>query len=883
MNASDRWFRLLVRLYPADFRDEMGDSVVEAYRDRARAARARRGAVGVFGVCVHALVDTLRNGPGERARPAVSWRRTGNWGRDAQFATRRLRRAPAMVAAVVATLTLGLGMFAVVYTVVQKVLFAPMPYADADDLYFVWRDYGPMIDLKRGWLAGTDVAELQKAGGVIEGAAAVGRQLATFAAREGADPTEISVMTASPEIFDLLGVAPALGRGFAATEVGPGRPGVIVLTHELWTRLGADRDIIGRDVRLNGQPFSVIGVMARDFRFMRNASLGPPQPADAFITFPLHLAETEPSGGSYAGLIRARRGTPPATVASAVEAVGRIVDARDFRGRGLKLYRVGLKEDLVSGVRPALLVIGLAGVFLLLVLMVNLASVLLARAAQREHEVAVSRALGADSGAIARATLFEGGLLGLLGGAAGAIVAIWGTGALVALAPLNLPRRESIAVDWGIAATVVGIGVLLGLLAAIAPATWSARASLASLLASSAVRGGGGHGRMRRGMVIAQMALSLVLLTTGGLVVRSFDRLLRADPGFRPDGVLSIRVPIPAQFHPEIADALAVQERLERAFAAIPGVTGVSAANALPLTASASQRTIEIEGAPGNTGNSERDQPLVDWIAARAGYPEVMGMRLLEGRTFERTRPEGVQEALIDDHLARQFFPNGSPLGAKVPFGEESLTVVGVVAQARLYDVHEDGRPQLYVRSEDIASRNLSYVIRSSRAPASLIPEARAAVRAIDPRLAAVDARPMDEIVGGALRQQRLSAVLIASFALGALALAAMGLFGVISGSVTRRRHEFAVRLALGADHGRVLRMVMSDGAGLVVLGLLIGAPGIYAAGYLIRGVLVGVSSLDPLTLGAVALGLGGVAMLACYVPARRVLKLEPAQSLRQE
>jgi predicted permease len=880
---SERWFRLLLRLYPADFRDDMGDSVVEAYRDRAREAGARRGAIGIAGVWVHALTDTLRNGPGERAQPAVSWRRTGNWARDAEFATRRLRRSPALVAAVVGTLTVGLGMFAVVFTVVQKILVQPMPYPDPGDLYFVWRDYGPIFELKRGWLAGTDVAELQRAGGVIEEAVGLGRQLTTFAVREGADPAEVPVVTTSPRLFELLGVSPALGRTFAPTEAGPGRPAVIILTHELWTRLGADRGIVGRDVRLNGESYSVIGVMPPGFSFVRNASLGPPQRADAFITLPISLAETSPNGGSWAGLIRVRRGTPFATVAAAVDAVGRTVDARDFKGRGLKLYPVGLKADLVSGVRPALLVVGFAGMFLLLVLMVNLASVLLARAAQREHEVAVSRALGADSAAVARATLFEGTLLGLLGGLAGAVVAIWGTRALVALAPLNLPRRDTIAVDWGIGAAVVGIGGLLGLLAAITPATWAARTSLASLLAGSAVRGGGGHGRMRQGMVVAQVALSLVLLTTGGLVVRSFDRLLRADPGFRPEGLLTIRVPIPIQFYREANAALAVQERIENGLTNLPGVTGVSATNSLPLTASANQTTIGIPGAPGNTGSEEKDRPLVDWIGIRAGYPEVMGMRLLEGRTFERARREGVREALIDDHLARQFFPAATPLGAKVPFGDGSLTVVGVVRQARLYDVHEDGRPQLYVRAEDAGFRTLFYVIRTSRAPESLIPEVRSVIRSIDPRLAAAEARTMDQIAGDAVRQQRLSAVLIAGFALGALVLATMGLFGVVSGSVTRRRHEFAVRLALGADHGRVLRLVLGDGARLVAAGLLLGAPGIYLAGRLVRGILVGVSPLDPLTLAAVAVGLGGVAMAACYVPARRVLGLEPAESLRQE
>jgi putative ABC transport system permease protein len=569
--------------------------------------------------------------------------------------------------------------------------------------------------------------------------------------------------------------------------------------------------------------------------------------------------------------------------------VGKAIDARDFKGRGLKLWAVGLKPDLVARVKPALLVLGAAGLFLVLVLMVNLASVLLARAAQREHEFAVSRALGADGMAVVRATVFEGALLGLAGGVAAALAAIWGTRALVALAPMDLPRRESIVVDWGIGAVIVGVGVTLGLLASIAPATWAARSTLASLLASSAVRGGGGHGRMRRAMVVAQVALSLILLTTGGLVVRSFDRLLRADPGFRAEGVLTMRVPIPVPFVREAPEVLALQERIERDLAALPGVTGVSAATALPLTASASQNTIQIPGAPGNTGNRDQDSPLIDNIGIRARYVEVMGMRVLAGRAFEDARREGVREALIDRRLATQFFPTGTPLGVRIPWGrdeqkrERFLTIVGVVDQARLYDVHEDGRPQIYLRAEDFNYRNLSFVVRTTRTPESLVPEVQRVIRQIDGRIALADVKSMERIVEDSLRQQRLSAVLIAGFAIGALVLAAMGLFGIVSGFVTRRRHELAVRLALGADHRRLLRLVLTEGILLVGTGVLIGVPGIYAAGRLVRGVLVGISPTDPSTLAVVAAGLAVVTLVTCYIPARRVLRIEPAQLLRQE
>jgi putative ABC transport system permease protein len=634
-------------------------------------------------------------------------------------------------------------------------------------------------------------------------------------------------------------------------------------------------------VRLQSRPFTVIGVLPQEFVFVRNEPAGPPQPAEAFIPLQVDLAQSN-ANGEYSAIVRARRGASPEEVVAAVGAVGRIVDARDFNGRGLTLYPVGLKADVVARIRPALVVLSAAGLVLLFMLMVNLASVLLARAAQREHEVAVSRALGANTIAIVRSTLLEGGLLGAAGGALGALVAVWATRALVAVAPLDLPRREALAIDWRIGAVVVAVGTVLGLLAATVPATWSARTSLSALLASSAVRGGGGHGRLRRGMIVAQVALSLVLLSSGALVVRSFERLLRTDPGFRSDGVFTMRLRRPPEFFKEMTDASTFRIRVQDALAAIPGVTGVSAASALPLSATTVQTRISIPGAPGNTGDAERDAVVTDILGVAENYVEVMGMRLVAGRTFNEWRPKGVNEAMIDSTLARRFFPDGNAVGAAIPIGKQPLTIIGVVDQARLYDVHADGRPQMLIRVDDF-SRALSFVIRTTREPRSLLPDVRAAVRRIDPRVPVSDVRTMDEIVDQALSPQKTGAALISAFAIGALLLAAMGLFGVVSGSVTRRRHELAVRLALGADHGRVLRLVLKEGAVLVLMGVLIGVPGIYIAGRLIRGVLVGVSPSDPLTLLAAASGLLLVTLATCYVPARRASGIDPATLLRQE
>jgi putative ABC transport system permease protein len=887
ISVSERWFRLLLRLYPADFRDEMGDAVVEAYRDRARDAVNRGGVIRLAGVWVRACADSLRNGPGERARPAVSWRRGGNWGRDIELVRRRLTRSPLFAATTIGTLTIGLGLFAVVYTAVQKVLLDPMPYKDPGDLYYVWRDYGPINDVKRGALGGTDIAELQKANAVIEAAAGLRPMYGgIFSLRESAEPIEIAVTQASPNLFQLLGVAPAVGRSFAPEEagLGSGRSHTIVLTHHLWNRLGANPGILGTDVRLQGRPHTVVGVLPPSFTFVRNDAAAPPQRVDAYIPLEDDLAQTNPKFGGYAGLIRARRGASPEAVVAAVAAVGRAIDARDFSGRGLKLYPVGLKADVISRIRPALVVLGAAGLVLLLMLMLNLASVLLARAAQREREVAVSRALGANTTAIVRATLLEGGLLGLAGGALGTLAAIWGARGLVALAPLDLPRREAITIDSSIGATVIAVGALLGVLAATAPAVWAARASLASLLAGSAVRGGGGQGRWRRGMVVAQVALCLVLLASGALVMRSFDRLLRTDPGFRPEGLFTIRLRASTEFFPKKSEGFAFQDRVRHALAAIPGVTGASAASALPLTVDLpTQDTITIPGAPGNSGDAERDKVLVDMINARANYVEVMGMRLRAGRTFTESLPKAVGEAIIDTALARRFFPEGNALGWQFQIGKQPFTIIGVVDQARLYDVHADGRPQILVRAENFGSLPLFYIMRTTRDPHSLLPDVQAAVRRINPRIPVGEARAMDDIVQASLSPQAISGALITTFAAGALLLAAMGIFGVVSGSVTRRRHELAVRLALGADHARVLRLVLREGALLVVVGLLIGAPGIYMANGLIRGLLVGVSPSDPLTLLAAALGLVLVTMAACYVPARRALGIDAAQLLRQE
>jgi putative ABC transport system permease protein len=764
----------------------------------------------------------------------------------------------------------------VVYTAADKILIEPLPYKDPEDLYMVWCNCSK--DLTHLMLTPQQIEGLRGAGGVIEAAAGLDFGGAVLLPGDSGDAVRIQYLSASINLFDMLGVKPALGRGFSESDAMPKAPLVGVLSDRLWKQLGGDSEIVGTRLEISTIPFTVVGVMPPGFEFGGSDSDMKPG-----IFFPDEFSR-DTSGSSYRAIIRARHGVPPEEVQWQVDAVGRFVDGQQNKS-GSTVYPVGIQTEMVRDVRPALVALSFAGVFLVFILTVNLASLLLARAVERERELAVSRAVGASATAIVRATLFEGGMLGLAGGIAGALAGIWGTRLLVALGPADLPRREFIAMDREAAIIVISVGTALGLLASAVPATWAARASLSTLMSASSVRGSAGSSRMRRGLIVIQVALSLVLLSSAGLVVASFQRLLQADPGFRSTGVLTFELGLGGRgpFN-TTADMYAFIDRVDDAVRVLPGVRAVSATSRLPLAGAQEVSSVEIPGAPGNTGDPKIDRRTVNLLFARAGYAETIGMRLIEGRDFDIKPREGVLEALIDRHLARQFFPNRSAVGATLRTIGRVMTVTGVVDQARLSKLHtDDSMPHVFLRVEDNPNRRAGfYVVRSDRDPLALIPEIREAIRQVDRRVAISNVRTLDEIVSEKRSEARISAVMIGGLALGALLLVAMGLFGVIAGSVARRRGELAVRLAMGATHSRVIRMVVGEGLRLVVVGLLLGIPGIYMAGQAIGGLLVGISPFDKLTLGLVAAGLSAVTLIACYLAARRVTTIEPERLLRE-
>jgi putative ABC transport system permease protein len=795
-----------------------------------------------------------------------------------ELVLRRFRQKPMFVIAALTTLTVGLSIFAVVFTAVDKILIEPLPYKNPNDLYKVHAEF-TSLNVARSPLSVREIGELQKGGGPIEDAAAMACGPSAIPSTDNRDAYHILSMGVTPNLFDLFGVHPALGRGFRPEDVDLGNVGPILLSDAMWKRLGANPEVVGTKLRIGAETHDIIGVMPANFDYSCSTAQIPD------VYYVLDTIKLNPEAAFLLTVVRGRRGASPSQVNQAVRAVGRAIAPQEpLERRALNLFAVGVQADLVKEVRPALMALGFAGIFVLLVLTVNLASLLLARASEREKEFAVSRALGANGPAVVRATLLEGGLLGLMGGVAGMVFGIWGTRLLVALGPLDLPRRESIVLDWRIAVVVIIAGSILGLMAATVPALWSARVSLASLISGTAVRGGASSGRMRRSLIVVQVALSIVLLSAGGLVVRSFEQLLAAKPGFKPEGVLTLRLSTRVLIKP--ADALAFHERTTAALRALPGVTAVSATTDLPLSDSATNiGIVSFPGAPGNTG-LDKDHPLTDMVFTHADYVEAMGIPLLAGRTFEQARHEGVREALIDRHLAEQFFPKGSPIGATLQLDRDhryTATVVGVIEQPRLHQLYQDGRPQVLLRAEDFPLDGYRfYVIRTNGDPRALVSEARGVIRQIERRIPVSMMRTMDEIVADARSRERISAVMIGGLALGGLLLVAMGLFGMISGSVARRRGELAVRLALGATHQRVIRLVVGEGARLVALGLLIAMPGIYLAGEALQGFLIGVSPFDGPTLVAAAAGLVGVALLACYLAARRVTTIEPDRLLRE-
>ncbi len=796
---------------------------------------------------------------------------------------RRLLRTPTFALVTVLSVGFGALAFASVLSVVRGVLLEPLPYRDPGRLVWIWRNY-TWFHFGRGWLGGPDIARLREHSEVFDGIVAFRSGESNLNDTRGGAPEQISLIMATDNFFSVLGVRPLLGRGFAAGESDTTAAPVVVLSYALWQRrFGGDPGIVGRDVLLSGEPQRVIGVMPRGFRFEMHASQGDPQPADLYATLQTDLATRSPRAGMFAAMARIRPGAE-GRVEAVIDAVAQQLDAEFFAHRGLRLWSIQLREDLVHGVRPALGALFGAGLFLLLALAANLATLLVGRAADRARDVAVRGALGAGRFTSVLDLVAEGVIVCGAGSLLGLAASPWAVRSLLALAPTSLPRIEAIDVDGGVIAITLTACLLMGVVAALAPAWRVAGRPVWSVLRETGARTGGTAAavRTRALLVVVQVALSLVLLVGAALLGRSLVTLLHVDPGFQASGVLTFRVPLEPDHYPDGASAVAFDERLRARLATLPGVQQAGAINALPLASTTNQTAVSFPAAPGNTGDRDADYPLIDYFSVTEDYQKAMGMRLVEGRFIEARDVAGSPPvAVIDETLARRFYPASPAAGQRMVLNRDTLTVVGVVRQARFYNVFADDLGQVYMPLGQQPMPAMTFALRTQGDPRALLADARAALRELDAGIPLADAHPMTDVVRTSLGQHRLSLVLLLGFALGALVLATMGIYGVVANSVLRRTHEFGVRLALGAGRPGILRLVLREGMGVLLLGLAAGLVAALLVSRVLGSLLYGLRPSDSLTFTAVTVVLALVGVTACLVPGWRATRIPPGEALR--
>ncbi len=800
--------------------------------------------------------------------------------RDVRVGARSLARRPAFAAVVVSTLAIGIGGTTAIFGAVHGVLLAPLPYRDPERIITVWtRD-----DVER--TEKDDVAP----GNFLDWRTRQ-RSFATFAAARpysmdylGPDgPEHLGTWLVSEGFFETFGVRPLLGRTFLPDEYIAGRSNVVVIGEDVWrSRFKADRRIVGRQLVLDSVPRTIVGVMPRSFRF----------PPEREVWQPQVFEEGDKRLRRSTYLTVAGRLAPGVTLARAQSDLDAISAqlTREYprTNTGVRAALVSLPEQTVGHVRRALFVLMGAVGLVLLIACGNVAGLLLARAVQREREVAVRVALGAGRGRILRQLGAESLVLAVAGGLAGLAVAFGGLAAIRALGPATLPRLDEIAIGPSVLvfalATTLGAAIVFG----IAPAVHAAPTDVREKLAAGSTRSGSGRPRRRlqNGFVVVQFALALVLLVGAGLLVRSFVSLLRVDRGFDPHNVLAVTVQAWSYYRKPDGRASLVREATER-LAALPGVQAAGMTSSLPFAPPIGQHEagFEIEGRPPASPDQLQS---VRAAAVTSGYFAALRIPLRRGRHFVATDvANAAPVAIVSEAFVQRHWPDESALGKRIKISAGSpsalRTIVGVVGDVRHGGLHEAPRPTVYVPHAQSPTGANVFVTRTTGDPLAALAQVRAEFRAINPVMPLASTATLESLLDDSLRERRFHLAMLGAFATVALLLAALGVYGVMSHATTERTHEIGVRMALGARAADVLTMVMRQGAILAVAGALGGLLGAAAATRLLRGMLFGVTPLDPLAYVGAGVLLLGAGMLACYLPARRAARLDPVTALRVE
>jgi predicted permease len=807
---------------------------------------------------------------------------------DIRYALRVLGKSPSFTAIVVLTLALGIGANTAIFSVVNAVILQPLPFSESHRLVALRG-----IDERSGELrvvSYPDFLDFRAQNRSLESVAAYTQNTSTLTG--AGEPLHLETGIVTANLFDVLRAAPMLGRTFAANEDQPGTR-IVILSHRLWkAHFGGGKDIVGRSITLDTKPYLVAGVMPADFQFPLTS-----QPVDLWTTIAVETVSND--------------NDPPITAQRDVHflrAIGRIKQGYELPQADADAHAVGAAlekqypdtdghigmmlqpeiESLVGDVRPVLLMVLGAVAFLLLIACSNAANLLLARAAGRQREMAIRASMGAGRGRVLRQLLTESVMLAIGGGLLGLLFAVWGTSALANFPSLRIPRLAQAGIDLRVLAFTLGVSVLTGILFGMAPALHASRFNLFVALKEGgrASSEGKRSARARNLLVVAQVSLAVVLLLCASLLLESMLHLTRQSPGFDPAGVMTFNLDLPDARYGKPEQSIAFFKQLLDRVRVLPGVQTASAGLPLPLSDDIIRTGFEIEGRP----VAKADLPRVQFRVIAPDYLQTMRIPLIEGRELtardDRNAPPVI---LINETLARRYFPNESPIGKHIKPGvsdsgpEKMREIVGVVGDVHHRNLWQPTDPEAYAPYDQAAIGGMNVVIRAQGDPMRLLPAIREQVRALDAELPVYKARDLGDYLADSVAQRRFTSILVSAFAAAGLLLAVVGLFGLISYSVEQRRNEIGIRVAVGAERADIIAMIVRGGVILAGVGIVVGLAGTLAISRVLKNQLFGVSATDPLTFLGVALGLIAVAVAACYIPAWRAANVDPLVALRNE
>jgi putative ABC transport system permease protein len=804
--------------------------------------------------------------------------------RDIRYGFRMLLKAPVFSSVAILSLALGIGANTAIFSVINALLIKSLPYAEPEGLALVW---GASLDEGsiRDQVSATDVADYRAQNSVFEDVTTYGGWSATLMG-EG-EPERIQGMQVGDGYFSIMRGSPILGRVFTPEEQQEGNDFVIILSHALWQRrFSGDPDIAGKKIILSGRPYTIVGVMPPEFRPL------PQTLVDARAEFYRPVAESYDNEQRSSRHLRAIARLKPGVSVSQAQADLDAIAARlaseypaDNTNYGVRL--VTITEDTVGDLRKSLLMLLGAVGCVLLIACANVANLLLARATARHKEMAIRTALGANRGRITRQLLTESLLVAVIGGGLGLLLSLWGTELVEALGRAVFPMLGQINIDWRVLVFTLGTSLLTGILFGLVPALQAARTDLNAGLKEGG-RGSGASARsaLRGALVVAEVALALVLLVGSGLLIKSVYRLRDVSPGFDARNLLTMRYSLPGVKYNDRAMRTGFYQQAESRLKATGGVEGAGFVSVLPLSRNFDGRGLMVEDYPKPRG----EEINVDLYIASPGYLRAMQIPLLQGRGLEDSdgadRPEIV---LINETMARALWPGHDPIGKRIKFpGSQSnpqpwRTVVGVVGDVRQYGLDREAPMQIYLPVAQFSTTVMSLVVRTSGDALAMAGAVKKEIHEIDKDLAAFEVATMDELLAETIALRRFSMTLLIIFALVAMSLAAIGIYGVISYSISQGTHELGVRIALGATASDILKLVLKQGMAMTGLGMAIGLVAAYGLTRLLSSLLYDVTATDPATFAIVSALLAGVALAATYIPARRATRIDPMVALRHE